>query len=130
MIAVDTNIVVRLLVADDAEQAERARLLFRDNDIYIPDTVILEVAWVLRAAYDLDTPAIVAGLRGLFGLPNVHLRDAIMVALALDWSEAGLDFADAVHLAQSTHCTQLATFDRRFADRAERAGVVPTVARL
>ena len=50
----------------------------------------------------------------------VHLRNAAEMALALEWYGHGLDFADALHLAQAAHCTRLVTFDRRFVARAER----------
>ncbi len=41
MIAVDTNIVIRLLTQDDKQQHEKSLKLFQ-QDIFIPDTVILE----------------------------------------------------------------------------------------
>jgi predicted nucleic-acid-binding protein len=117
MIAVDTNVVVRLLVLDDSDQSARARDLFAAEQIFIPDTVVLETAWVLAYSYELDKDAIAVGLRRLFGLPNVHLRDAAEMALALEWCGRGLDFADALHLVQSAHCARLLTFDRRFVAR-------------
>lgn len=117
MIAVDTNVVVRLLVLDDSDQSARARDLFAAEQIFIPDTVVLETAWVLAYSYELDKDAIAVGLRRLFGLPNVHLRDAAEMALALEWYGRGLDFADALHLVQSAHCARLLTFDRRFVAR-------------
>lgn len=118
MIAVDTNVVVRLLVLDDPDQSARARDLFAAEQVFIPDTVVLETAWVLAYSYELDKDAIADGLRRLFGLPNVHLRDAAEMALALEWYGRGLDFADALHLVQSAHCARLLTFDRRFVARS------------
>ena len=119
MIAVDTNVVVRFLVTDDPGQSAQASEVFAAEQVFIPDTVILETAWVLGYSYELDRVTIIAGLRRLFGLANVHLRDMAEMALALEWHDHGLDFADALHLAQSTHCTRLLTFDRRFAARGE-----------
>lgn len=119
MIAVDTNVVVRFLMADDTQQAAQARELFAAEQVFIADTVILETAWVLGYSYELDKATIAAGLRRLFGLANVHVRDAAEVALALEWVGHGLDFADALHLAQSARCTRLLTFDRCFAARGE-----------
>ena len=118
MIAVDTNVVVRLLVEDEPEQAQQARQLFATEEVFVADTVVLETAWVLGYGYGLEQAAIVAALRRLFGLPNVHLRDAAAVVLALEWHSAGLDFADAFHLAQVAHCSRLVTFDRWFVARA------------
>lgn len=119
MIAVDTNVVLRFLVSDDPDQSARARELFASEQVFIPDTVVLETAWVLGYSYELNKTTIAAGLRRLFGLANVHLRDAAEMALALEWHDHGLDFADALHLAQSAHCTRMMTFDRRFAARGE-----------
>jgi predicted nucleic-acid-binding protein len=122
MIAVDANVVVRLLVGDDPEQAALARRLFESGPIFIPDTVVLETAWVLAFSYGLTSETIAAGLQRLFGLPNIHLRDAAEMALALGWHDHGLDFADALHLAQAARCTSMMTFDRRFAARGQEIG--------
>ena len=124
MIAVDTNVLVRFLITDDPEQSARARQLFASEQIFIPDTVVLETAWVLGYSYEMDKGTIAAGLRRLFGLANVHLRDAAAMALALEWHDHGLDFADALHLAQSAHCTRMLTFDRRFVSRSEGVSAV------
>jgi len=48
MIAVDTNIVVRLLTNDDPEQAGRAAAVVKNGPVFIPKTVVLETEWVLR----------------------------------------------------------------------------------
>jgi predicted nucleic acid-binding protein len=99
VVAVDTNVLVRLLVGDHPVQHRAARSLFGREEIFIPDTVLLESAWVLRRAFHFETAEICAALRQTCGLPNVSLRDARLVVQAIDWHEAGLDFADAMHLA-------------------------------
>ncbi len=119
MIAVDTNIVIRLLVKDDVKQFQRSLKLFQEKDIFICDTVILETEWVLRFAYKFSPPEIYQAFSKLFGLPNVYLRNANAIAQVLNWHQAGLDFADAFHLAQSQHCSQFYTFDRKFLSKAK-----------
>ena len=114
MIAVDTNIVVRLLAGDDKPQMAQAREIFTAAEIFIPETVILETEWVLRYAYDLSPATIHDGLLRLFGLPNVVLRDARAISQALEGYRSGMDFADALHLAICGHCSELFTFDKRF----------------
>ena len=125
MVAVDTNIVVRFLTQDDPEQYQKSIHIFSTQDIFIADTVILEAEWVLRYAYDYQPTQIIAAFKKLFGLPNVCLRDADMGALALAGQEAGLDFADALHLAQAVQCEQMLTFDQRFVNRASRLSAIP-----
>ncbi len=119
MIAIDTNIVVRFLTRDDLKQYNASRKLFTGEEVYIPDTVILETEWVLRFAYDFEPAAICNALRKLFGLPNVRLSNGFAIAQAINWHEAGLDFADAFHLALSQHLSSLKTFDEQFIKKSK-----------
>lgn len=119
MIAIDTNILVRFFTQDDPAQYQKSVHIFTNEDIFIPDTVVLETEWVLRYAYNYEPAQITNAFRKLFGLPNVNTKDADTLALALSWHEAGLDFADALHLAQAAHCEHMLTFDQRFVKRAE-----------
>ncbi len=120
MIAVDTNIVIRLPTQDDPNQYQKSVDTFSTEEIFLADTVILETEWVLRYAYAYTPEQIIVALRRLCGLPNVHLRDADVIAFALTGYEVGLDFADALHLAQAKQCERMITFDQRFIDRAQR----------
>ena len=114
MVAIDTNIFVRLLTQDDDYQYQRAYTLFQHEELFLSKTVILETEWVLRYAYKFRPNDIILGFRRLFGLPNVCVEDAGTVALALKWHEGGLDFADALHLAASQRCDAFYTFDEDF----------------
>lgn len=81
MIAVDTNVIVRLLTQDDEQQYNSSLKLFQEKDnVFIPDTVILEAEWVLRFAYRFKPGEICKAFRNLFGLPNVHLTNASSIA--------------------------------------------------
>ena len=119
MVAVDTNIIVRFLTQDEKLQYQKSLEIFQTQNVFIPDTVILETEWVLRFAYKFEPVEICEALRKLFGLPNVHLNNTKLVAQSLQWHEAGLDFADAFHLANSQNQTQFYTFDEKFIKRAK-----------
>ncbi|WP_066811641.1 type II toxin-antitoxin system VapC family toxin [Sphingomonas asaccharolytica] len=118
MRAIDTNVVVRFLVADDKPQAKAARDAIEAGDIFIALTVLLESEWVLRSGYDFAPPRIAAALRGLAGLPGVIVEQPPVLAQALDWMESGMDFADALHLAKAGGCTAFLSFDRKLAKTA------------
>jgi predicted nucleic-acid-binding protein len=118
VIAVDTNLVVRLLTRDDDAQAKRAAALFRANDIWIAKTVLLESEWVLRYSYALERAAILRGILGLLGLPNVSVEDSVAVSRALQWYGDGLDLSDALHLASRGDASRFATFDHKFIKQA------------
>ena len=121
MIAVDTNVLVRFITNDDAAQAKRARLLIEAGPVFVAKTVLLELEWVLRGAYGLDRPTILKAVRGLLGLPALTAEDESNVARAVDWYEAGMDFADALHLASSGQQSAFATFDHSMRKRASKA---------
>ncbi len=118
MIAVDTNIVVRLLTQDDEQQYTKSLQLFEEHDIFIPDTVILETEWVLRFAYHYKPTEICGVFRQLFGLSNIQITKASLMAQVLQWHENGVDFADALHLAYSQSCSAIYTFDHKFIKNA------------
>ncbi|MHB1292399.1 MAG: type II toxin-antitoxin system VapC family toxin [Sulfuricella sp.] len=120
MLAVDTNLVVRLLANDDATQARRAAALFAVEQILISKTVLLESEWVLRFSYELPPAIILQALRNIIGLPNVTVEQPREIAEALDGFERGLDFADALHLASSRRAGRFASFDQKLIKRAEK----------
>jgi predicted nucleic-acid-binding protein len=117
--AIDTNVIVRFLTADDPQQACAARQIFESGDLFIGTTVLLECVWVLRAGHGFAPVAIADALRRIGGLPGVTLEEPDAIAQALDWMTAGLDFADALHLARVANCTAFITFDRKLAKRAK-----------
>jgi predicted nucleic-acid-binding protein len=126
MLAIDTNLIVRYLVGDDAIQAARARKLIDGNAVFVCTTVLLETEWVLRSAYDYSEAQRAKALGDFAGLPRVTLEDPDAVTKALGWMQKGLDFADGLHLAKAEDCDAFVTFDREFAKTAQSFGG-PTV---
>jgi predicted nucleic-acid-binding protein len=127
VLAVDTNVLVRLVTNDDPAQAQRAAGLFSPEDICIPKSVPLETEWVLRYSYALSRERILHGLRGLLGLDDVSVEDPAAVARAVDWYATGLDFADALHVASSAPAGRFATFDTRLVKQADAAASMQIV---
>jgi predicted nucleic-acid-binding protein len=125
MLAIDTNLVVRYLTADHPGQSARAKALIEGAEVFVCTTVVLETEWVLRSAYSFATSQIAPAIRAFAGLPQVSVEDPALIALALDWMERGMDFADALHLAKAAGCEAFISFDRRLAAAAARLGRVP-----
>ena len=120
MIAVDTNLLVRLLTKDDPNQAKRAAKIIESDVIFIPKTVMLETEWALRHAYGINKDAIMKGFQKIMGLPNVRVEDQQSVFQSISWYESGLDFADALHLASSMKADKFITFDNTFIKKAQK----------
>jgi predicted nucleic-acid-binding protein len=120
MVALDTNVIVRWMIRDEADQTTRARAIIDHQTIFATQTVVLEVEWVLRDAFKLDTQTVNKLLHAFCNLSNLTLESEEAVLDALEWHPSGLDFADALHLASSRAADQFATFDSRLRKRAAK----------
>ena len=128
MIALDTNILARYLLDDEPAQARAARRLLANvgAEYWIPVTVVLELAWVLRKS-DAPRAVIMGRLRDLLSLRNVRAQNADLVNQALRWAGQGMDLADALHLVLSGKAERFATFDEALVKQARKLGVQPPV---
>ncbi|HEX7671540.1 MAG TPA: type II toxin-antitoxin system VapC family toxin [Polyangiaceae bacterium] len=129
MAALDTNVVVRLLVQDDEDQCRRAEVVFRRavaaEGVWLAAVVLVEVSWVLRVAYRFDRASTAAALRRLTQSEGVVVESETAILRALAAFEKGpADFADYVILeaARGGDALPLQTFDERLAkaDGVER----------
>lgn len=126
MIAFDTNMLVRALVADDDDQVAVVRQLIASDTIFVPRTVLLESEWVLRTRYRKNPSELHAFFTALLETDDTLVEDAEAVSHALDWYAQGADFADALHLAACGSAV-MHTFDREFCKAARNAGIAPEV---
>ena len=123
MTAIDTNILIRFLVRDDARQADRVYRRLKQAEasherLLIPLLVVLETIWVLESAYTRPRADIVAALEDVRRMPVFALEaDAVVErALAAARDSTG-DLADLliVCAAQAGGCAEVLTFDQRAA---------------
>ncbi len=121
MIAIDTNILVRLFANDDPIQSPRTAQLFAEQDVFVSKTVMLETEWVLRFSYALSRTTIAAAVGKLLSTSTVTVEGAEAVQAAIAAYESGMDFADALHLSSSASAERFLTFDRKLARAALRA---------
>lgn len=118
MIAIDTNVLVRVLTDDEAspEQTKQARDLVRGaGSVFIPQIVQIELIWVLERAYGLEKPQILTVLQLLRDTPVYQLQHHARFALAVERFQHGsAGFADSLIVVESEHRQAvLWTFDRK-----------------
>jgi predicted nucleic-acid-binding protein len=120
VIALDTDVLVRYLVEDDAKQTALAAALIErsiadDESLYVSDVVVCETVWVLSVAYKVGRKEIAAVLRNLFRARHLSFGTVEQLIRALDAYESGKgDFSDYLirEHAHAADCDIVATFDR------------------
>ena len=125
MRAVDTNVLVRLVVRDDPEQVRTAES-FIASGAWVSQLVLAETMWVLEAAYDRSPEQIATAADMLLDHKNLSIQDADVVisALAHFRKRPALGFSDCLvlEIARKAGHLPLGTFDRDLAkaDGAKR----------
>ena len=119
MAAVDTNILVRYLVADDKKQFQAAKELIEDgpdSTYFVPISVIVELEWVLHSLYGQSKVQNLELLSKLLESRALEFQEEASIEIALNlYSENNTDFADCLHVAAafSHDRAPLITFDRK-----------------
>ena len=123
-ITADTNVLLRVVVHDDPEQADAARtLLQRATVVAIPIPVLCEFAWVLKRTYARGANDVAAAIEAVTEI-DVVVTDLPAVEAGLSSLRAGGDFADGViaHQGEALGGTVFASFDRRAVARLRSNG--------
>ena len=126
MIALDTNVLVRYALNDDARLSPLARDLIAANECHVGLLALAEAGFVLASVYGATEPELVAFAQALLAAPSLHFEHEERLPAALAGVLAGIDWFDALLWAASDRHA-LATFDRDFARRAARLGWKPAV---
>ena len=124
MIALDTNVLVRLLVEDDPPQTTAVRELLESSfstgeDCFVGDPVLCELEWVLDSCYRVPCARFLEMLQELAANPHFVFESRTVLRRALDAYEAGKgDFSDYLisAKAQARQARVTYTFDRALQD--------------
>jgi predicted nucleic-acid-binding protein len=118
MLAVDPNVLVRLIARDDADQVRVAEV-FVSKGAWVSHLVLAETMWVLDSVYGLSREKISTALEMLLNHQELTLQDSEVVAAALELfrRRTTVDFSDCLvlEIARKAGHIPIATFDRHFA---------------
>ena len=116
MRAVDTDVLVRLITRDDANQAASADA-FIQRGAWVSVLALAEATWVLSAVYECSAADLATAVAMLLDHRDLTLQDLDVVAAALDLfrSPPSVGFSDCLmlQLARKAGHLPLGTFDRR-----------------
>ena len=115
-IAVDTNILVRIITGDNADLTAMAHKLIEQHgskEIFVAYGVLLEVFFVLTKLYDLSQEVACAAIHDLMKIDQLSFEHEIAIRLALAKCKQGYSFADILfgEIASQKHL-KMYTFDK------------------
>lgn len=123
---VDTNVLLRFLLADDPIQSPIARSYFvnRENTLIIDTVVLCEAVWVMKKRSKLKNQKIVQILQGLTIEPHIKL-DKEKFNQGIEFLQNGGDFANGIIFYQSSQFdnAKVLSFDKKAKKLAESVGI-------
>ncbi len=123
MIGVDTNVLVRYIVADDEDQTRRAAACLEgaisvDYPGFVSVVVLVELVWVLERTYRFSSDEIAGAIESVLRAEPLRIdrRAEVVEAFGVFQTKQG-SFADALiaTLAERAGCAHVVTFDRKAA---------------
>lgn len=118
MIGLDTNVLVRYIMQDDAKQSPKANRLIEslnaDNPGFISIVSVIELFWVLSSCYNLSNSQVTQALETMLRTKSFVIERPGQVARALSMFKGGkTDLADCLirYSAVDAGCTDTMTFD-------------------
>lgn len=120
MIGLDTNVLVRYLVMDDAAQGKKASGLIQETaksneELFINNVVLCELVWVLDAAYNFSKTEITDVLEKILMTELIIVQNQDEAWLALnDYRNGAADYSDYFigRINKGFECENTATFDQ------------------
>jgi predicted nucleic-acid-binding protein len=122
VIGLDTNVLVRYIMRDDAKQVARADALIdgltQQAPGFVSLVVVVEMVWVLESVYAHKSEDIASALQVLLAADTITVESPLAVAAAVrQYADGSVDFADALIACQNrvVGCERTMTFDKRAA---------------
>lgn len=113
MIIFDANMVLRYLLDDNKEMAEKAEQYINTGDVYVTTEVIAEVVYVLKGVYSIERDNISVMITGFLDVVECQEKDVLKAALSI-YGTYNLDFVDCIlygyHIVKGA---EIATFDKK-----------------
>ncbi|MDR2244494.1 MAG: type II toxin-antitoxin system VapC family toxin [Burkholderiales bacterium] len=121
-VAVDTNVLVRLATGDHAREYRAVVESLNARSWQVFPTVVLETEWVLRSRYGYTPEQFADFVEWMDAHGRIALAQAEIVRVAVACHREGMDFADALHMAQ-TEGEPFLTLDKDLQRKADKLGL-------
>lgn len=113
MVMFDTNMILRYLLNDNQEMADKAEHYLNGENVSVTIEVIAEVVYVLKGVYSMERDKITDTVKGFLELVSCQEMDVLNLALDT-YAERNLDFVDCVLYGyHAVKDAKIATFDKK-----------------
>lgn len=121
MNALDTNILVRFLMADDVKQAQKVHQLFSESEktkseLFITILVVVELIWVLESAYNIPRKDIINAIDDMLQMPILRFEHQPTLYKFIKTAiNNNFDLSDLLIslIAKTLKCETTLTFDKK-----------------
>ncbi|MCI5122925.1 MAG: PIN domain-containing protein [Candidatus Electrothrix sp. AR5] len=121
MKGIDTNILVRFLIGDDEQQAQKVYKIFKKaesekKELFVPLLVMLELIWVLESVYDIPRAALLESINDLILMPILKFEHQSALQQFTQAAQGNkYDLSDLLisHSAKAQGCETVITFDKK-----------------
>lgn len=127
MLTIDTNILLRYALNDNAKLSAKAKDIVEGNSCYVPLLALAEMGFVLGSVYEAKPAEVVAYVKSLMQQKNLRFEHESRVLQALAGVETGVDWFDALLWAAAPVQHEFVTLDKKFASKATKLGWQPRV---
>jgi predicted nucleic-acid-binding protein len=131
--AIDANVILRFLLGEPPEQADRCQALFArlqagEEEVYLPEVALSDVVWTLQSFYRWPRERIARFAHDVISLTDIRMNRKSLVRDALHfYVEQRIDFSDALITAEMLHggYAEIYSYDRDFDRMTEVERVEP-----
>lgn len=115
MISLDTNVVLRFLLGDVADQAQKATELIENNTVYVTDVIVVEIIYVLEKVYELSRKDVCELVTDFLNFSNVvHNPRFLLKTIILYENHPSLSIVDCYSSEEAKdYGNELVTLDKR-----------------
>ena len=117
MRAVDTNVLVRLMLGNASDRQFKIASQVFEKDAWVSHLVLAETVWVLSRVYAYPKAVLIAGIEVLLNHERITLEDQAVVASALDGyrEKPSIGFSDCLifEVSKKAGHLPLYTFDKK-----------------
>lgn len=114
---IDTNLIIRFLVNDDPQKADRVEKILKDKESknILLDTVVAEIIWVLTSYYELDKKTTIEKIEALIHLESIKCNSQLLGKSLTIWRDHPISFIDAYIIAVAEEVgADIYSYDRKF----------------